>query len=111
VKDLTERRSGICGKTLPAVGTRLCNGAEDTDTSRPGRSCSSTPGLADQKDTDRLMDIVTPTSDNGQPHPAICPICGLRADNAVVVRSEHTATATYCDTRGHLFSVTWLEVA
>jgi hypothetical protein len=104
-------RSGICGKTLPAVGGRLCNGAEDTDASRPGRSCNSTPGLADQKDTDRLMDIVTPTSDNGQPHPAICPICGLRADNAVVVRSEHTATATYCDTRGHLFSVTWLEVA
>ena len=103
--------SGICGKTLPAVGGRLCNGAEDTDASRPGRSCSSTPGLADQKDTDRLMDIVTPTSDNGQPHPAICPICGLRADNAVVVRAEHTATATYCDTRGHLFSVTWLEVA
>jgi hypothetical protein len=88
-----------------------CVMGADTDTSRPGRSCTSTPGLADQKDTDRLMDIVTPTSDNGQPHPAICPICGLRADNAVVVRSEHTATATYCDTRGHLFSVTWLEVA
>jgi hypothetical protein len=104
-------RSGICGKTLPAVGGRLCNGAEDTDASRPGSRANDIPGLADQKDTDRLMDIVTPTSDNGQPHPAICPICGLRADNAVVVRSEHTATATYCDTRGHLFSVTWLEVA
>jgi hypothetical protein len=50
-------------------------------------------------------------TDNAPPRPAICPICGLSADNAVVVRSEHTATATYCDTRGHLFSVTWLEVA
>lgn len=76
--------------------------------SRPGRSCSSAPGLADQKDTDRLMDIESRTSDD---RPAICPICGLGANNAVVVRSEHTATATYCDTEGHLFSVTWLEVA
>lgn len=80
----------------------------DTDTSRPGRSCNSTPGLADQKDTDRLMDMMPPRTHN---RPAICPICGLTANNAVVVRSEHTATATYCDTEGHLFSVTWLEVA
>lgn len=54
------------------------------------------------------MNIVTRTSDN---RPALCPICGRTANNAVVVRSEHTATATYCDTEGHLFSVTWLEVA
>lgn len=83
---------------------------EDTDASRPGRSCTSTPGLADQRDTDRLMDSMNERADNAPPRPAICPICGLSADNAVVVRSEHTATATYCDTRGHLFSVTWLEV-
>lgn len=79
--------------------------------SRPGWRSQRRPGLADQKDTDRLMDIESRTSDTRPPRPAICPICGLSADNAVVVRSEHTATATYCDTRGHLFSVTWLEVA
>lgn len=45
------------------------------------------------------------------PHPAICPTCGLRADNGIVVRSELTATATYCCTEAHLFSVTWVEVA
>lgn len=79
--------------------------------SRPGRSPTSAPGLADQKDTDRLMDIMQQRADKAPPRPAICPICGLSADNAVVVRSEHIATATYCDTKGHLFSVTWLEVA
>jgi hypothetical protein len=83
----------------------------DTDASRPGRSCSSTPGLADQKDTDRLMAIMHPAPDKGQPKPAICPICGLTADNGILVRSELTATATYCDTAGHLWAVTWLEVA
>lgn len=45
------------------------------------------------------------------PRPAACPLCGLAADNGVLVRSELTATATYCCTEGHLFSVTWLEVA
>lgn len=45
------------------------------------------------------------------PYPAICPTCGLAADNAVVVRSELTATATYCCTEAHLFSVTWIEVS
>lgn len=79
--------------------------------SRPGWRSQRRPGLADQKDTDRLMDSMNERTDNAPPRPAICPICGLSADNAVVVRSEHTATATYCDTRGHLFSVTWLEVA
>lgn len=43
--------------------------------------------------------------------PSVCPICGLAADNAVVVNSELTATATYCDTSAHLWSVTWLVVA
>lgn len=38
-----------------------------TPTSRPGRSCTSTPGLADQKDTDRLMDIMPPCPHWGQP--------------------------------------------
>lgn len=79
--------------------------------SRPSRSGNSVLGLADQKDTDRLMDSMNARTDNAPPRPAICPICGLSADNAVVRRSEHTATATYCDTAGHLFSVTWLEVA
>jgi hypothetical protein len=83
----------------------------DTDTSRPGWSCNSTPGLADQKDTDRLMAIMQPAPGTGQPRPAICPICGLTADNGILVRSELTATATYCDTAGHLWAVTWLEVA
>lgn len=48
---------------------------------------------------------------NRQPRPAICPICGLTANNGVITRGEVTAVATYCDTEGHLFSVTWLEVA
>lgn len=83
----------------------------DTDTSRPGRSSNSVPGLADQKDTDRLMDIMTPATDNRQPRPSVCPTCGLSADNGVLVRAEVTATATYVDTAGHLWAVTWLEVA
>lgn len=45
------------------------------------------------------------------PHPALCPTCGLAADNGILVRSELTATATYVDTAGHIFSVTWVEVA
>ena len=61
------------------------------------------------------MDSIVPETPDMQdlatPRPAICPICGLRADNGVVRRSELVAVATYCDTRGHLFSVTWLEVA
>lgn len=43
--------------------------------------------------------------------PSVCPVCGLAADNAVTVESELTSTATYCDTAGHLWSVTWLAVA
>lgn len=43
--------------------------------------------------------------------PSVCPICGLTADNAVVVHSELTSTATYVDTESHLWAVTWLEVA
>lgn len=43
--------------------------------------------------------------------PAICPTCGLTADNAVVVRGELTATATYVCTDGHLYAVTWIEAA
>lgn len=58
------------------------------------------------------MDIVDPAAiPRRTPRPAICPICGLSADNAVVRRSELVAVATYCDTAGHLFAVTWLEVA
>ena len=45
------------------------------------------------------------------PRPATCPVCGLGADNGILVRSELTATATYVDTAGHIFAVTWLEVA
>lgn len=45
------------------------------------------------------------------PRPSTCPICGLLADNAITVRAELTATATFCDTAGHLWAVTWLEVA
>lgn len=45
------------------------------------------------------------------PRPSICPICGLMADNGILIRSELTATSTYCDTSGHLWSVTWPEVA
>ena len=56
--------------------------------------------------------IVDPAADTQhEPRPSICPICGLSADNGVIRRSELTATATFCDTRGHLWSVTWLEVA
>lgn len=43
--------------------------------------------------------------------PSICPTCGLTADNAITVASELTNTSTYCDTAGHLWSVTWLAVA
>lgn len=59
------------------------------------------------------MDIIVDQSGDMQhgPWPAICPMCGLTADNAVMRRSELTATATYCCTNAHLFAVTWLEVA
>lgn len=43
--------------------------------------------------------------------PAICPTCGLVADNAVLVRGEVVATATYVCTSGHLYAVTWMDVA
>lgn len=43
--------------------------------------------------------------------PTPCPICGLVADNAVVVHSELTTTATYVDTAGHLFAVVWAVAA
>jgi len=46
-----------------------------------------------------------------EPRPAVCPACGLTADNGVLRRSELTATSTYCCTAGHLFAVTWLEVS
>ena len=45
------------------------------------------------------------------PRPSTCPVCGLAADNGVLVRAELTATATYVDTAAHMWSVTWLEVA
>lgn len=45
------------------------------------------------------------------PRPAICPLCGLTADNGIVVRNELVATATFVDTNAHLFAVTWVEVA
>ena len=48
---------------------------------------------------------------NTPPRPSVCPSCGLGADNGVVTRAEVTATATYLDTAGHMWSVTWLEVA
>ena len=58
------------------------------------------------------MDIVDPISgDRHNPRPAICPACGLTADNGIVRRSEITATATYCCTNEHLFAVQWLEVS
>lgn len=59
-----------------------------------------------------MADILPPPSP--VPHrarPSGCPMCGLIADNGIIVRSELTATATYCDTAGHLWAVTWLEVA
>ena len=59
-----------------------------------------------------MADILPPPST--APHearPSLCPTCGLTADNAITIRSELTATATYCDTAGHLWAVTWLEVA
>lgn len=45
------------------------------------------------------------------PKPSVCPVCGLAADNAVVVVSEITSTATYVCTEAHMWAVTWLEVA
>lgn len=52
-----------------------------------------------------------PTEGARAPRPSICPMCGRTADNGIAVRTELTATSTYCDTAGHLWSVTWLEVA
>ena len=52
-----------------------------------------------------------PSTGVKSPRPSVCPICGLTADNGITVRSELTATATFVDTSGHLWSVTWPEVA
>lgn len=94
------------------LSLRACSMSHKTPTkSRPGRSCSSAPGLADQKDTDRLMDIESRTSDDRPARPSVCPVCQMFADNGVITRAEVTATATYLDTEGHMWSVTWLEVA
>ena len=43
-------------------------------------------------------------------HSAICPICGLSANNGTVTHSLHVSVATFICTRAHLFTVTWLEV-
>lgn len=97
------------------VGATCDDACERTDNkSAPERSCNSMCSGASptSERTDRLMPIVDPTPDTRPaPRPAICPMCGLTADNGIVVRAEITATATYCDTAGHLFAVTWLEVA
>ena len=80
--------------TAPTAGPRL--GVKPTTTAK------------DEID----MDSVPQPADNPPPaRPSICPTCGLTADNAVTVESELTRTATYCDTAGHLWAVTWLAVA
>lgn len=55
--------------------------------------------------------VPEPPPSQSQARPSICPQCGLTADNAVTVEAELTRTATYCDTAGHLWAVTWLAVA
>ena len=45
------------------------------------------------------------------PRPSICPACGLTADNGITVHSELTSTATFVDTAGHIWAVTWMAVA
>lgn len=57
-----------------------------------------------------MSTILPPPRGKQVPRPAICPTCGLAADNGIVVRSELTATATYCCTEAHIFAVTWVEV-
>lgn len=54
------------------------------------------------------MNIEPPSSaTQNQARPGLCPICGLIADNGIRIDSELTASATYVDTAGHLFSVMW----
>lgn len=80
--------------------------------SRPGSRANDIPGLTDQKDTDRLMNSMNERTDNAPPRPAICPICGLTSTRGVMRHSEMgMATAHFIDDEGHLFNVTWLEVA
>lgn len=55
--------------------------------------------------------MLPPTPSNRNPRPALCPSCGLMADNGIARRDELTTMATYVCTAGHLFAVTWLEVA
>ena len=57
------------------------------------------------------MSSLPPTPDKKNPRPSVCPVCSMYADNGVITRAEVTATATYLDTEGHMWSVTWLEVA
>ena len=45
------------------------------------------------------------------PRPSICPTCGLTSDNGIRVEAELTSSATYVDTAGHLWAVTWVGVA
>lgn len=56
------------------------------------------------------MNIMQPLTDSGQPRPAICPVCGLIADNGVA-RRDSTRTVSYVCVNAHLFATTWVEVA
>ncbi len=53
------------------------------------------------------MSDITPN----EPRPAVCPACGLTSSNGTVRRSEQVAVATFVCTAGHLFTLTWVEVA
>lgn len=84
--------------------------------SRPGWRSQRRPGLADQKDTDRLMDIESRTSDTRPPRTSICPKCGLGPTNTPTPRTinddpEGVVTAYYVCALEHLWAVRWDEVA
>jgi hypothetical protein len=96
-----------CHLSVP-LGTLISK--DTTSESTPGHTVREhRPGASPTtKGHDRLVHRIRRNADT---RPSICPLCGLTADNAVTVQSELTATATYCDTAGHLWAVTWAEVA
>lgn len=100
-----------CVTSLPNVNAFRFDGHKEHDQKATPSQGTAMPtgGLAGRKEHDRLVETVDARA---QVAPvAICPNCGLTANNGVLVRSELTTAATYLCTEAHIFSVTWMENA
>lgn len=92
---------------------RLSVGSTTIDTGHRHKSAPvalqrQTRGLADRKDTDRLMATVDVRTDNAPP--ALCPLCGERGRGIAVPESDRITKANYICPDGHVWTSHWLEV-